>query len=165
MHIVQLMASPFLGGPERQVLGLATSLPPEYRITFLSFAERGLSRPFLEEARRQGFAAETLRHNFPHVRRAAWEVAGRLRRLRADVLCCNGYKPDVVGWLAARQAGVPVVSVSHGWTAATWKVRVYEALDRFLLRWMDAVVCVSEGQARKVRQAGVPPDRVVVIRN
>ena len=30
---------------------------------------------------------------------------------------------------------------------------------------MDRVVCVSEGQAEKVRRAGVRPDRVVVIRN
>src|SRR5262249_44068886 len=65
----------------------------------------------------------------------------------------------------ARQVGIPVVSVSHGWTAATLKVRLYEALDRFLLRWMDCTVCVSEGQAAKVRRAGVPPDRLVLIRN
>ena len=46
-----------------------------------------------------------------------------------------------------------------------WKVRVYEALDRACLRRMDRVVCVSEGQAEKVRRAGVRPDRVSVIRN
>src|SRR5262249_41852201 len=37
--------------------------------------------------------------------------------------------------------------------------------DRFNLRWMDRVVCVSEGQAAKVRRAGAPAGRVVVIRN
>src|SRR5262249_21046317 len=60
---------------------------------------------------------------------------------------------------------VPAVAVSHGWTAATWKVRVYEALDRACLRRMDRVVCVSEAQAVKVRRAGVRPDRVTVIRD
>jgi glycosyltransferase involved in cell wall biosynthesis len=85
--------------------------------------------------------------------------------LRADVICCSGYKPDLIGWLAARQAGVPCVSISHGWTAVTRKVRFYELLDRLVLRWMDAVVCVSEGQAVKVRRAGAPAERVVTIRN
>lgn len=165
MRIVQLLASPFLGGPERQVLGLASSLPAAYRTVFLSFPERGLSQPFLQEAGRLGFEAVALRHNSPHVRLAVREVADQLRRIGADVLCCNGYKPDVVGWLAAQRVGVPIVSVAHGWTAATFKVRVYEALDRFLLRWMDAVVCVSAGQAEKVRRAGVPPERALVIRN
>src|SRR5262249_32634200 len=41
----------------------------------------------------------------------------------------------------------------------------YERLDRWNLRWMDRVVCVSEGQAIKVRRAGVPADRVIVIAN
>ena len=51
MRVVQLMASPFIGGPERQVLGLAESLPAECRTTFLSFPEQGLARPFLAECR------------------------------------------------------------------------------------------------------------------
>ncbi len=165
MRIVQLMASPFFGGPERQMHGLALALPREYRTSFLSFSERGLCRPLLEEVRRSGFEGVELRHNFPGVRRAASEMAGHLRRLRADVLCCSGYKPDLIGYLAARQVGIPVVSVSHGWTGVTLKVRLYEALDRLVLRWMDAVVCVSEGQAVKVRRTGAAAERIHVIRN
>jgi glycosyltransferase involved in cell wall biosynthesis len=165
MNVVHLMASPFVGGPERQVLGLARALPAGYRTAFLSFAERGLARPLLQRARAEGFEAVELSENFPHVVRAAREVAGQLRRLRADVLCCSGYKPDLIGWRAARRAGVPVVAVAHGWTAVTLKVRLYEALDRLVLRWFDAVVCVSEAQAVKARRAGVPAGRVWVIRN
>ncbi len=165
MLVVQLMASPFFGGPERQMLGLARSLPKDYRSVFLTFAERGRCRPLLEQVHRHGFEGGPLEHNFPHVARAAREVARELRRLRADVVCCSGYKPDLIGWLAARQAGVPCVSVSHGWTSATLKVRCYETLDRLVLRWMDAVVCVSEGQAVKVRRTGAPEERIVVIRN
>ncbi len=165
MVIVQLMASPFVGGPERQVLGLASSLPPAYRTAFLSFSEGGRGRAVLDEARREGFEAVELRHNVATLRRAVSEVTGHLRRLRADVLCCNGYKPNLIGLLAARRAGVPVVAVSHGWTAATWKVRLNETLDRLVLRWVDRVVCVSESQAVRVRGAGVSAGRVVVIRN
>ncbi len=165
MRVVQLMASPFVGGPEQQVLGLAQSLPADCQTTFLSFAERGLARSFLTEARARGFEAVELRENAPHCFRAAREVAGHLRRVGADVLCCNGYKPDIIGWLAARRIGVPVVAVAHGWTAATWKVRLNEAIDRWVMRRMACTVCVSEAQAVKVRQAGVDPRRVRVIRN
>ena len=98
MRIVQLMASPFVGGPERQVLGLAGALPPDHESVFLSFSERGLCRPFLEQARQRGFEAVELIENAPRLRRAAREVAGHLLRVGADVLCCNGYKPDVIGW-------------------------------------------------------------------
>src|SRR3989442_734225 len=109
------MASPFFGGPERQMLGLASSLPQGYRTVFLSFAEGGRCGALLEQVRRSSFEGQALAGNFPNIPRAAREVARHLRRLRADVVCCSGYKPDVLGWLAARQAGVPCVSVSHGW--------------------------------------------------
>jgi glycosyltransferase involved in cell wall biosynthesis len=60
---------------------------------------------------------------------------------------------------------VPIVSVSRGWTGENWKVSLYERLDRFNLRYMDAVVAVSDGQAAKVRKAGVPEAKLRVIRN
>jgi glycosyltransferase involved in cell wall biosynthesis len=159
------MASPFVGGPEQQVLGLAEALRPGCDTVFLTFAEDGRAQAFLDEARRRCFEAVKLTHNTPHFFRAACEIAGHLRRTRAAVLCCNGYKPDIIGWLAARRAGVPVVSISHGWTAASWKVRLNEALDRWVLSHFDQTACVAEAQARRVRRAGVDPSRVVVIRN
>jgi glycosyltransferase involved in cell wall biosynthesis len=165
MVIVQLMASPFVGGPERQLLGLAAALPNSCRSVFLSFSEGGRGRAVLDAARRDGLEAVELKHNVASFRSAVSEVVAHLRRLRADVLCSNGYKPNLVGLLAARRAGVPVVAVSHGWTAATWKVQLNEALDRLVLRWVDRVVCVSESQAVRVRRAGVAPGRVAVIRN
>ena len=147
------------------MLGLALALAPACRSVFLSFAEGGRCRALLDQARTHGLEAHALEHNYPRVGRAATEIAGHLRRLGADVLCASGYKPDVIGWLAARKAGVPAVAVAHGWTAATLKVRLNEAVDRFVMRRMDATVCVSEAQAVKVRRGGVPPERVVVIRN
>jgi glycosyltransferase involved in cell wall biosynthesis/predicted O-methyltransferase YrrM len=164
-HIVHLMASPFIGGPERQVLGLARHLPPRFRTTFLSFSEQGGARMFLHEARRLGFDSVELRNNAPYYARCVNEIAEELRQRRASVLCCSGYKPDLIGWRAARQAGIPVVAIAHGWTAATTKVRVYEAFDRIVMRWMDAVVCVSRAQADRVRRALVPERKLVLILN
>jgi len=165
LRVVHLMASPFYGGPERQVLGLAEHLPGEAESVFLSFAERGLAQAFLDGARRHGFQAKALRHNTPRFFACVAEVADELRRLNASLLCCSGYKPDLVGWRAARRVGIPVMSISHGWTAATWRVRFYEALDRWVLRRMDAVACVSKAQGDKVRRAGVADAKIAVIRN
>jgi glycosyltransferase involved in cell wall biosynthesis len=165
MNIVHLVASPFVGGPERQMLGLAQSLPPDYQTVFLAFANSGKSDALLNEAKRLGFQTLTLRNDTPNYQAAAREAGRILRHLDARVLCCHGYKPDIIGWRAARQAGIPVISVSHGWTAATFKVRINEALDRFVLRFMDRVVCVSQAQAAKVRQAGVVEKRIAIIRN
>jgi glycosyltransferase involved in cell wall biosynthesis len=165
MRIVHLTASAFFGGPERQMLGLATALPGDYSSTFLSFSEAGRCRPFLAMARAAGFDAAELAHDTPEFRAAVREVSAFLRGNFADVLVTHGYKSNLLGRPAARRGGVPIVSVSRGWTAESIKVRCYEALDRFHLRFMDRVVCVSDGQAEKVRRAGVSADRVRVIRN
>jgi glycosyltransferase involved in cell wall biosynthesis len=165
MHIVHLTASRFYGGPERQMLGLARALPPDIRNTFLSFSEGGCCGAFLREACDQGFEARALAYDTPRLRAAAGELTKCLAAVRADILLCNGYKADLLGRIAARRVGIPAVAVSRGWTAQTLRVRLYEALDRWHLRRMDRVVCVSEAQAVKVRQTGVPPERVRVIHN
>src|SRR5262249_5009598 len=163
--VVHLTASTFFGGPERQMLGLARALPRDYRSDFLSFAEGGRCQPFVAEARCQGFGAHALTHDPPHLWAAVKALEDPLRRRKADVLCCHGYKANLLGCIAARRARTPVVAVSRGWTGETLKVRLYEALERFTYRFMDRVVCVSEGQAVRVRQLGIAEERLTVIPN
>lgn len=165
INVVHLTASTFFGGPERQMLGLARALPRNHQSVFLSFAEGGRCQPFVETARRQGFEAQALGHDTPHLWAAATELADHLRQQKADVLCCHGYKANLLGWIAARRARTPVVAVSRGWTGETRKVRLYEALDRFTYRFMDRVVCVSKGQAVRARHLGIPEERLTVIPN
>jgi glycosyltransferase involved in cell wall biosynthesis len=165
MYIVHLTASIFYGGPERQMLGLAKALPPDYRSSFLSFSEDGRGQSFVEQVRAAGFDGDVLAYDTPWLLDAARELAGRLRAARADVLLCHGYKANLVGRMAARRTGTPVLAVSRGWTGENLKVRLYETIDRLHLRYMDHVICVSEAQARKVRAVGFPPKRTTIIRN
>jgi glycosyltransferase involved in cell wall biosynthesis len=165
MRIVHLTASSFFGGPERQMLGLATALPNDYTSTFLSFSEQGRCRSFLDTVIAAGFDAIELTHDSPQLRSSVREIAAILRDNHADVLITHGYKSNVLGRPAARRAGIPIVSVSRGWTGESLKVKCYDSLDRFHLRFMDRVVCVSAGQADKVRRAGVLDEKVRVVRN
>jgi glycosyltransferase involved in cell wall biosynthesis len=165
MRVVHLTASTFYGGPERQMLGLADHLPHEFRTTIISFREGGRCGEFLRTAADRRFDAVALDHDTPHLRSAARELAAVLRGRRSDVLLCHGYKANLLGRAAARRVGIPAIAVSRGWTWENFKVRAYESVDRWHLRFMDHVVCVSEGQAAKVRRCGVPGNKVTVIRN
>jgi glycosyltransferase involved in cell wall biosynthesis len=165
MILAHLTASTMFGGPERQMLGLAAHLPKAVRSVFFSFAEGGRCTDFLRVARERGFAAEALRHDTPRLWAAARDLGERLASWRADVLCCNGYKANLIGRRAARRLGIPAVAVSRGWTGESFRVRMYERLDRWHLRWMDQVVCVSAAQAAKVLRTGAQADRVRVIPN
>src|SRR5262249_35414565 len=150
---------------ERQMLGLARELTPGVRSVFLSFSEGGRCRAFLDQALRRGFVSHELINDTPWLRAALRELTDELEQQEVDVLCCHGYKADLLGRLAARRRGIPAVAVSRGWTAESFKVRLYEKLDRWNLRWMDHVVCVSHGQAAKVRRAGIGSSRISVIHN
>lgn len=165
MKVVHLTDSPFFGGPERQILGLALNLPLVVQTTILCFRDHNSSLPFLRQLETAGVSARMLGHANPRFLQVIADVRGELRAERADLFICHGYKANVLGWLAARGLGIRVLSVSRGWTGHTRKVRLYEALDRRMLRLMDGVVCVSEGQAARVRRGGVRPERIKVIRN
>jgi glycosyltransferase involved in cell wall biosynthesis len=165
MRLVHLTASPFFGGPERQMLGLARALPSDYETTVVSFGEAGRCEPFLAEVRRDGFKAVRLVHDTPHLLAARRELTDLLHELDADLVLCHSYKANLVGRPAARKAGVPVWAVARGWTGQDLRVRWYDRLDRFLLSRMDRVIAVSNGMAAAVRAAGVPSSKIRVIRN
>jgi glycosyltransferase involved in cell wall biosynthesis len=166
MRLVHLTSSTFFGGPERQMLGLAHALPETVRTTFISFAEGGRSAAFLDEVRSHAFDTIALKNDFPRVVTAVGELDSALRESKCNVLLCHGYKANILGRVAARRVGIPAVAVSRGWTGENRKVRAYEWLDRRHLKWMDHVVCVSDGQAAKVRRwCRVSETRLTVIRN
>jgi glycosyltransferase involved in cell wall biosynthesis len=165
VNLVHLTASTFHGGPERQMLGLGRGLAEHARSTYVSFPEDGRCRAFLAAARQEGFEDIALEHDTPRFRSCIAEIAGVLQSTGANVLLCHGYKANILGRPAARRAGIPAVAVSRGWTGESWRVRLYERLDRFHLRFMDHVIAVSEAQAEKVRRAGVRASRVRVIHN
>ncbi len=164
MRVVHLTASTFFGGPERQMLGLADH-SPDCASTFVSYSEGGRCTEFLNVARSRGHAAVELSSDSPCVRGNLNEVAELLSECRADILLTHTFKPNILGRIAARRVGIPIVAVSRGWTWENLKVRAYEVLDRANLRFVDHVVAVSQGQGARVRNAGVPSTRMSIIRN
>src|SRR5262245_37816988 len=101
------MTSPFYGGPERLILGLTQGLPSGSRTGFVLFPDKGKSHAFRQVLLDQGQETITLTHDTPHIPAMLRELTSRLRQWGTDVLCCHGYKADLVGLLAARRASVP----------------------------------------------------------
>jgi len=165
MNIVHLTASPFFGGPERQMLELGREMAQLYRSVYVSFQEEGRCWDFVARAESEGFSSFALQNDFPRIISTVRELHALLCDVGATILCSHGYKGNLLGLWVARRMRIPIISVSHGWTGETLAVKLYEALDRLVLRYMDMVVCVSECQARRVRRWGVPVRKVRVIRN
>ena len=170
LRIANLVSSAFYGGPERIMIGLAKELPARYESLFFVFAEGGRGEEFrgkemIDVARREGFTTVEIEHDVPNLIAMARETAAKLRQNGADVLCCHGYKADVVGYLAARLAKIPCVGIAHFWVASTKKLAVYMALDWMALRRMDATIAVCDSQRERLIADGVRPERITTIRN
>jgi glycosyltransferase involved in cell wall biosynthesis len=168
LKVVHLTASPFLGGPERVILDVIrtqSELKFDIENQVISFREQGGCEPLIRELNQAGFNGTILEHDMPHLVAAYRDLVRFFRREKTNLVCAHGHKSRLLGWLASRRVGIPIVGVSHGWTWQDWKTSLYERLDQWIHRRMDNVVCVSQGQADKVIQTGTPKNRVTVIHN
>lgn len=163
-RVLHLIASNFIGGPEKQILHHALDLRgSDYEMAVGSFRDLPRTPEILREAERIGLPTFCLSGG---VRlRPIAELAAILRRGPADVLCTHGYKANVIGHFAAQAAGVPHVPIVRGWTAETWRVSLYERLERRILARSRWVGCVSARQAEELTRLRGDRPAPFVIRN
>jgi glycosyltransferase involved in cell wall biosynthesis len=100
----------------------------------------------------------------PQVIRSLLEA---VRKLEPDVLHSHGYKSNILLALVPRRKRGPMLATLHGWTAgdrlsALW---VYERLDRWAVRRMDAVVVVARSMLALPALRAVPAAKLHVIAN
>jgi glycosyltransferase involved in cell wall biosynthesis len=159
-------------GPERAILELAPALSALGVDTELVALYRRPSggppeHPWLTEAERYGWPVHQIADPSALSVRAVRRLAWRVRRAGADLLHTHDYKSNLLGGLVARQAdrSMPWVATVHLHTTTTRRLKVYRALDLFLLRLADRVVTVSRDQRRLLLSRGVDRRRVVLIPN
>jgi glycosyltransferase involved in cell wall biosynthesis len=80
------------------------------------------------------------------------ELVRTLKKNKISVICTHGYKANLLGWVASRLTGRPQIAFARGWTGENWRIKLYERLDRFILRRTDWIVCVSRPLAEKMRK-------------
>src|SRR4051812_17903347 len=101
VKVLHLRASPFLGGPERQILryaSLSFGTPVEQIVG--SFVDETEGHEFLKAAGSRGLKTAA----FPSSsRQALKKLEDFLRDGHISLLCTHGYKADVLGILAGRR--------------------------------------------------------------
>jgi glycosyltransferase involved in cell wall biosynthesis len=163
-RILHLRASNFVGGPENQLLRHASKEQgPCWEVWLAIYVNGQEGKEFLSAAQAR---------SIPTVSLPVESVASSILRLRRvlkenhiRLICTHGYKAEVIGIAAGMLTGIPVACFLRGWTGENFKVRVYEAIDRFSLAFADRVVCLSNLQANKVSEKGSLASKIRVVRN
>jgi glycosyltransferase involved in cell wall biosynthesis len=163
MHVIA--PAPF-GGAERVVRDLVVSQRSlGMQVSAALILETGAQQTWLEGAlEKAGAPYRALR--FPT--RAYQGIVRALRSLvheeSPDIVHTHGYRADVLA-RAALPRGVRHVITAHGFTSGGRKNRIYEWIDRWVMKRVDAVIAVSAPLAQLLERRGIPAHKIHCIPN
>lgn len=141
-EIWQLLDSRSIGGIESHVCTLAEGLAGAgERVRVLLLTDHG-PHPMAARLERAGLPLEVLGGGLRDLVRA-------IRDRRPAVIHTHGYKCNLMGRVAARLTGSPVVATMHSGEPGTGKLRLYLTLDR-LTSPLGPAIAVSPSIARRL---------------
>jgi glycosyltransferase involved in cell wall biosynthesis len=143
-----------IGGIESHVLQLASGLKcynMAVRVVFLSHYGEHPLRARLQD---QQVESSTLSGGFRGISRA-------LKQHHPALLHTHGYKSGVLGRLAARRYGIPVISTYHAGEIPSGRVALYDWLDRMSAGLATAVYAVSPEIAARLPVKSMIADNFV----
>ena len=170
--ILHFHLRPLLSGPQNMMFHILEHLnPAEYDIYVTSQPEG----PLVEATRSRGYthiALKFLRHPISPLDILAFiEFYLICRKYKFDIVHTHSSKPGLIGRIAARLAGVPlVIYTGHGWTfhfgQTPLTYNFYMTLERIAAHFCDRVIFVSDSlRTFYVRRKMIKPDKAVTIRN
>jgi glycosyltransferase involved in cell wall biosynthesis len=166
MNILHLRASNFYGGPERQIhLHARAALGTDYHVAVASFTESGDMPEYLKVIAGDGIPTHLFQVSSAYDTRVISDIRTYLREHNIHILCTHDYRTTVLGCLAVRRTPTRWLAFSRGFTKDNFKVRLYHAIDKFLIRQAAHIVAVSGAQKEKLRRLFIKGNRITVVPN
>ncbi|RIL07165.1 MAG: hypothetical protein DCC71_04110 [Proteobacteria bacterium] len=169
IRVLSLRNVIMFGGPDTTLLGWYAQIDrSRFDVSLASFENPGapdadLVRGMQERGVRTFSVPYGERKN---VVAAVREIARIVRRERIDVIHSHDFRSDVLGWIAARMTGVPIMNTIYVWFGenSIGKVKRIEALNRLVLRRFDGLNAISEATRRDtIRLYGFRPESVTTV--
>lgn len=161
--VIHLRDSGFVGGPEKQILGQSRLLDRARFVPIILSFSASAKNALTEAALREGIEAECLPDGKIHARRALSRLRVLLRRSENPAVVSSGFRADFLARAACQAENMPWMAWFHGYTAATPRVRLYEAVDRRILRGARGVIALCGRTAASLRGFGM--NNVIVVPN
>jgi len=165
--VLHLVSSGGLFGAERVILNLASQQKDGDVIAWVG-AINNMHNPHLEiiqEAQNDGLKTAVFDSRSQADLNTISSLKKFLKENRIDILHTHNYKSDITGFLATRLTHVKWVATMHGWISGDSKLRWYESLDRFVLKFASQVICVSQNNYDRLLNIGINRDSLSVIAN
>ena len=164
--------SDLIGGAQVHVRDLAASLLRQGHEAVVLTSGTG---PYVENLRVAGVETVTLRHLGAAIRpvrdlRALLEIRSVLRQIKPDLVSTHSSKAGVLGRIAARLLGIPVVFTAHGWAFTPGipprEAAIYRWIERLAAPLATRIITVSEFDRQLALEHRLAPaDRIVTVHN
>ncbi len=90
-------------------------------------------------------------------------LADLIRETNAVLLHTHDWRSDIIGYYAARKAGIPIMTTIYVWFRKPLKILLYELLDTLHIRRFDMVTAVCEATRKQTISRGVNARRTQVV--
>lgn len=163
LKILRVITRLPVGGIERKIVAVLPRLDPaRFEASVVCIKERGPLAKDLEDA---GIRVDCIPFRSRWDPRGMRALAALMRERQIDLVHSHMYRSNVPATVAARMAGV-----RHVWgqvhNVDTWETRRQAAMDRWLCRWREGMIAVSEQVRRDVIETlRLPPEKVRLIYN
>jgi glycosyltransferase involved in cell wall biosynthesis len=162
--VLQLISTGGFYGAERVLVELACFLRERGWQPHVGVLTSPGAGELLAQASGRGLPTVEVPGHLGQAARARRILRGYLARHHIRLLHSHGYKADLYSLLAAPD-GVARLSTCHNWLRQSLKMRLYERLDKAVLRRFDHVVVVSDRLLEDVRRAGLQAPRTSFVEN
>ncbi|ERN41743.1 glycosyltransferase [Rubidibacter lacunae KORDI 51-2] len=159
-----------VGGAQLHVHNVASALSESGHAVLVVTGTYGPYNDFLEKSGIQSRVCPTLKNNINPLQdlQTLAFLRGAIRDFQPNLVSTHSSKTGILGRLAAKQTGTPVIFTAHGWSFADGvpepKRTIYKWLEQWAIGFTDRLICVSEWDRQLgMRTAGMPPGKLIKI--
>ena len=167
INVLQLISSGGMYGAEQVVLALSKKMIPPCYSSIIACLKDGKAKEvaLAREARKLSLKIEIIDMQGRFDPGAISKIANLAKKLNISVIHSHGYKADILGFLAAKLARMPIVATHHAWTQEAAKIRFYNWLDSLFLRFFPVIVPVSDRVREDLLARGIDSGKIQTIYN
>jgi len=122
------------------------------------------SRVMVREADTNGIETRVFHCDDRFSLRVMMDLRRLIHQRGIEIVHSHGYKSNFYA-LGATGKRVPLVATNHNWLKYHWRLVAYSLLDKWLIRYFDRIVAVSDLIRKEMIEAGIPESKITVIDN
>lgn len=88
-----------------------------------------------------------------------------MRQTKFDLVHTHGYFADIIAMPVCKLLGVPQISTCHGFISNDSTLKLYNLLDKIILRFCEKIIAVSSEIMNDLVRSRIDESRIVVIQN